>query len=112
MIHRIPVDSSDARELREAEREQAQAEAAARACRAAADLAARAEHDQACTGGWVGEDDDGRPRPCPTCRPHLAHVRCWTCSVPWSVCEEASTTSRGGPCCGDCDHRPAAMRGA
>lgn len=23
-----------------------------------------------CTGGWRGEDDDGRPIPCPRCRPH------------------------------------------
>lgn len=24
-----------------------------------------------CTAGWLGEDDEGRPRPCPRCRPHL-----------------------------------------
>lgn len=29
----------------------------------------------ACTGGWAGHDDDGRPTPCPRCRPHLASVR-------------------------------------
>lgn len=24
-----------------------------------------------CTGGWAGEDRNGRPVPCLTCRPHL-----------------------------------------
>jgi hypothetical protein len=24
-----------------------------------------------CTDGWTGHDDDGRPTPCPRCRPHL-----------------------------------------
>lgn len=24
-----------------------------------------------CDGGWLGEDDQGRPIPCLTCRPHL-----------------------------------------
>lgn len=26
-------------------------------------------HD--CQGGWIGDDDEGRPIPCPKCRPHL-----------------------------------------
>lgn len=25
-----------------------------------------------CFDGWLGEDDEGRPRPCLTCRPGLA----------------------------------------
>jgi len=35
-------------------------------------LAALPEPDppHACDGGWTGPED--RPRPCPTCRPHLA----------------------------------------
>lgn len=32
-------------------------------------------HDDAavhsCVDGWTGHDDDGRPHPCATCRPHL-----------------------------------------
>lgn len=24
-----------------------------------------------CVDGWAGEDSDGRPVPCSTCRPHL-----------------------------------------
>lgn len=28
----------------------------------------------ACDRGWLGLDDDLRPRPCPTCRPHLRPV--------------------------------------
>ena len=27
-----------------------------------------------CHGGWLPDDDDGRPDPCPTCRPHLRPV--------------------------------------
>lgn len=27
--------------------------------------------DHRCARGWVGEDDDGRPIPCLTCKPHL-----------------------------------------
>lgn len=30
-------------------------------------------HDPRCRDGWLGEDPDGRIRPCLTCRPHLAH---------------------------------------
>lgn len=34
-----------------------------------------------CRRGWVGEDDQGRPIPCITCRPHLpgmlARQRAW-----------------------------------
>lgn len=28
-------------------------------------------HDIRCHNGWLGEDDQGRPIPCLTCRPHL-----------------------------------------
>lgn len=28
-----------------------------------------------CVGGWVGEDDDGRPLPCPTCKPWTTKPR-------------------------------------
>lgn len=28
-------------------------------------------HDPRCVRGWIGEDDEGRPRPCYHCRPHL-----------------------------------------
>jgi hypothetical protein len=28
-----------------------------------------------CSDGWIGEDLDGRPRPCPVCRGHLRRRR-------------------------------------
>jgi hypothetical protein len=28
-----------------------------------------------CHGGWLADDEDGRPVPCPTCRPHLRPVQ-------------------------------------
>lgn len=31
-------------------------------------------HPAACVGGWLGEDSEGRPVPCLTCRPHLRAV--------------------------------------
>jgi hypothetical protein len=31
--------------------------------------------DPSCYGGWLPDDPDGRPVPCPTCRPHLQPVR-------------------------------------
>jgi len=54
-----PVSSQEARELREAEA----------AAQAEADAAPR--HGRDCADGWLGEDDQGRPRPCLACRPHL-----------------------------------------
>lgn len=30
--------------------------------------------DPSCAAGWLEPDDDGRPVPCPTCRPHLRPV--------------------------------------
>lgn len=29
------------------------------------------ESEHACSDGWLGEDDAGRPIPCLTCKPHL-----------------------------------------
>ncbi len=28
-----------------------------------------------CVGGWLGEDEDGRPRPCTHCKPHVGQPR-------------------------------------
>lgn len=36
---------------------------------------ARLLHELLCVDGWAGEDLDGRPRPCPVCRPHLERGR-------------------------------------
>ncbi|MCM0622843.1 hypothetical protein [Nocardioides bruguierae] len=89
-----PIDSTDAREQREAEAEAA----------AALQLEARV-HAATCRGGWLGEDDEGRPRPCPRCRPHLVHVSCRTCQAPWQSCRSL-TEIRRGPCCDQCNHDP------
>jgi hypothetical protein len=29
-------------------------------------------HDPRCRNGWIGDDEDGRPIPCRTCKPHLS----------------------------------------
>lgn len=95
----IPIDSAHARELRELEEshdEQAAAE--------------HRLHDQECRGGWRGEDADGRPRPCLTCRPHLALLRCRICSAPPSVCDEQRSKGLGA-CCPTCDHSHAERTG-
>ena len=94
----IPIDSTDARELRELEQDQV-----------AADATERERHDQECRGGWRGEDADGRPVACLTCRPHLAHTPCRTCSAPWQSCQSLKSIRRG-PCCTDCDHHPHGTR--
>ncbi|MDO8308142.1 MAG: hypothetical protein Q7V58_07275 [Actinomycetota bacterium] len=31
--------------------------------------------DHACDDGWLAPDPEGHPRPCPTCKPHVAHNR-------------------------------------
>jgi hypothetical protein len=31
--------------------------------------------EHACESGWLGEDEQGRPRPCPVCRAHLRRRR-------------------------------------
>ena len=88
----IPVDSADAREQREAELE-----------REAEDQAERARHATDCVDGWLGEDDQARPIPCPRCKPALVHVPCWLCSVRYEACA-AQQARRRGPCCEGCDH--------
>jgi hypothetical protein len=30
--------------------------------------------DSRCRRGWLGHDDDGRPIPCLTCKPHLTRT--------------------------------------
>jgi hypothetical protein len=52
-----PVSSDEVAELREAEAETS--------------LGSAVTHSPHCQNGWLGEDDDGRPLPCPHCRPHL-----------------------------------------
>lgn len=90
----IPIDSTDAREQREAERDQAEH-----------DAAQAGHHAAACRRGWLGEDSEGRPIPCTRCRPHLAHVACPTCSTPYAACQ-SQLTQRRGPCCPLCRHLP------
>lgn len=91
-LYRIPVDSTDARELREDEAEHL-----------AEETAARHEHDVECVDGWRGEDEDGRPRACLTCRPWLARRECRVCSLPLDRCTEQRHRARGR-CCDTCDH--------
>lgn len=88
----IPTDSTDAREQREAEAEQNQAE-----------IQERRRHAAECRSGWLGEDDAGRPVACPRCRPHLLHTPCHTCSTPYAACT-TQQAARRGPCCDTCDH--------
>lgn len=88
-MSRIPVDSADARELRELEAErEAQA----------------ARHE--CVDGWTGEDDAGRPVPCPHCRPHLLEVACRLCQASDAACRRQRARGRGA-CCENCNHRQA-----
>lgn len=89
---RIPVDSSDAAEQREIEEAQAEAE-----------QHARREHAEQCRGGWLGEDDEGRPVPCLTCRPSLLHAQCRTCGVAYDACNRQQAARRC-PCCDRHDH--------
>lgn len=37
------------------------------------DLVPEPDEPHRCADGWLGEDSEGRPRPCPECRPHLHH---------------------------------------
>lgn len=38
-----------------------------------------------CNGGWLGEDEQGRPRPCSSCKPHLrAGKSAEPAELPWS----------------------------
>lgn len=106
---RVPMDSEDAREQREAEAERAAEAARSAALQAQKAAAEAAAHDETCTGGWLGLDRDERPVPCPVCRPHLTRLRCWTCSTPARSCEELQAIRRG-TCCPDCNHLPAGAR--
>lgn len=76
-----PCDSADARELREREPDQPPL------------------HDSRCDSGWLGEDDAGRPIPCPQCRPHLTGDRCDGCGADQMGCS-VKTGLAGRPCCG------------
>jgi hypothetical protein len=58
MTWRIPVDSAEAAELRERP-----------------DDDQPVLHASRCSGGWLGEDTEGRPIPCLQCRTHLARDR-------------------------------------
>lgn len=101
---RIPVDSADARELREAH---AEADAVQPPLESAvpADQHRRTAHDPRCRRGWLGEDPGGRPIPCLLCRPWLAHVDCWTCSTTWQACHH-QRHAHHGHCCPNCNHKP------
>jgi len=88
---RIPVDSADAAELREI---------------AAEHLSVERQHEHVCHAGLLGEDADGRPVPCPRCRPHLYDAPCSTCSRRRSSCE-ALRRVQHRDCCDACAHRAA-----
>ncbi|MFN8194210.1 MAG: hypothetical protein U0R80_07995 [Nocardioidaceae bacterium] len=92
MVDRIPTDSTDARELREAEAEHEAQQAEARRV-----------HDLECVDGWRGEDEHGRPRACLTCRPWLARRECRVCRLPADRCAEQRQRGRGR-CCDTCAH--------
>jgi hypothetical protein len=94
-----PTDSSDARERREAE-----------AVAAAAEAVELRRHANECRNGWLGEDADGHPIPCPTCRPWLLRIACRTCSAPWHTCLRQIDRRRSA-CCEFCEHRPVAQEG-
>ena len=91
-LNRIPTDSADAREIREAEVE-----------RQAEELEARRRHDAECVGGWLGDPDADRPRPCPRCRPWVVAAPCRVCGVVESLCSRQLGAGRGA-CCGSCEH--------
>ena len=87
------VDSTASAEYRAAEAE-----------RLVDELEAQRRHRVECRDGWRGEDEDGRPRPCLTCRPWLARRECRTCQLPADRCSGQRRQGRGS-CCGSCDHR-------
>jgi hypothetical protein len=88
----VPIDSTDAREQRELEQARAEAEGLE-----------NIRHSLTCRGGWLGEDEEGRPRPCPRCRPALMHVACHLCGVSHQACA-LQQAHRRGPCCPSCNH--------
>lgn len=61
------------------------------------------EHDPGCRAGWIGTDTEGRPKPCPTCKPWL--VACPTCGAAAIRCEFGRSLMRGR-CCPQCPHIP------
>lgn len=64
---------------------------------------ATVDHDPSCRNGYLGEDDNGHPIPCPDCKPWL--VACPTCGVAPNRCEFDRGQMRGR-CCPDCPHIP------
>lgn len=96
----IPIDSTDAREQRELADE-------------LETIAKRedAEHAARCRGGWLGEDDEGRPIVCLRCRPAFATISCPTCSTPPGACTSQKARGRGR-CCPDCRHTRRTTAGA
>lgn len=64
---------------------------------------ATTEHDPGCRNGWLDPDTEGRPVPCPTCKPWLA--ACPTCGIARSRCEFDRGLMRGR-CCPQCPHIP------
>lgn len=101
----IPVDSAEAAELREREEEREESERLDREARARAATADQRVCAELCHGsGWAGEDDEGRPRPCPVHKPTLLAVACWTCGQRYQACATRQAERRG-PCCAHCDHR-------
>lgn len=99
------VDSTEARELRELEDLHDEHEQEAPAQQTLPRV-----HDSRCRSGWLGEDVDGRPVPCLTCRPHLAAVPCRSCQTLPLVCS-AHATATESRCCDRCDHRSPATAG-
>jgi hypothetical protein len=65
--------------------------------------AATVDHDPRCRNGYLGEDDNGHPIPCPGCKPWL--VACPTCGTSTKRCEFDRGQMRGR-CCPDCPHVP------
>jgi hypothetical protein len=65
----------------------------------------RLPHEHACVDGWIGTDDDGRPVPCPACKPHLQ--RC--IGLPGRPCGQLV---REQPRCQQCRSEAVWMRSA
>ena len=130
IAHHIPIDSADAREMRELEAERQREKRAAASTTTTLPPSTSAptpeaapvdadpppaqrpagEHDTRCADGWLGEDSKGRPRPCPHCRPHLTDVQhCTTCGARPSACQLKREQYRD-PCCDSCSHPATARR--
>jgi hypothetical protein len=94
-VRTIPIDSTDAREQRELE-----------AALAAEATEAATLHAATCVDGWLGEDLEGHPIACPTCRPHLLTSSCTTCGIDARACRLRRDIGRP-PCCDRCSHNTA-----